>query len=205
MSFSAIRPGLLLVVSMNVLALDLGVHGRLYAIDEQNLIEVIQANAQADIDSGAWQERTEQWREKARYQVNRPSGIQLPRSDETSSRLFDPSVIFPDDIKDTKGNVIYAAGTTVNPLSYINWSRQLIFIDGDDRTQVEWMIAQTQAIPSQYKVILTNGPVLDLMNELNQRLYFDQNQSLVRRLNIQSLPARVYQQGLYLRIDEVRI
>ena len=67
------------------------------------------------------------------------------------------------------------------------------------------MISVTQLKPSQYKVVLTNGPVMDLMNELNQRLYFDQNQNLVRRLNIQSLPARVYQQGLYLRIDEVKL
>lgn len=205
MSFSAIRLGLLLVVSTNLQALDLGVHGRLYPIDEQNLIEAIQANAQADIDSGAWKKRTEQWRKKARYQVNRPNGIQLPRTAKTSSRLFDPSVVFPDDIKDAEGNLIYSAGRPVNPLSYISWSRQLIFIDGDDREQIDWMISVTQLKPSQYKVVLTNGPVMDLMNELNQRLYFDQNQNLVRRLNIQSLPARVYQQGLYLRIDEVKL
>jgi len=205
MFHSVIRSGLVLVFSTNALAMDLGVHGRLYPIDEQNLIETIQANAQADIDSGAWEKHTQQWREQASYQANRPGGIQLPRTDETSSRLYDPSVVFPDDIKDAEGNLIYSAGVPVNPLNYINWSRQLIFIDGDDRQQINWMMSVTQSNPTQFKVVLTNGPVLDLMNELNQRLYFDQNQNLVRRFNIRSLPAQVYQQGQYLRIDEVKI
>ena len=43
------------------------------------------------------------------------------------------------------------------------------------------------------------------MNELNRRLYFDQKQELLNKLEIKKLPAQVYQEGLYLRIDEVAL
>ncbi len=84
-------------------------------------------------------------------------------------------------------------------------SRQLLFIDGDDVEQVEWMVQITRDNPNGFKVILTNGAVIDLMNQLQRRLYFDQNQQLIEKLNIQRLPSHVYQEGLYLRIDEVAL
>jgi hypothetical protein len=43
------------------------------------------------------------------------------------------------------------------------------------------------------------------MKALNQRLFFDQNQVYTKKMDIKSLPALVYQSGLYLRIDEVAI
>jgi conjugal transfer pilus assembly protein TraW len=84
-------------------------------------------------------------------------------------------------------------------------TRHLVFIDGDDRAQIDWMVELTASEPDRYKVILTNGAIVDLMKALNQRLFFDQNQVYTKKMDIKSLPALVYQSGLYLRIDEVAI
>lgn len=194
-----------MLVSPIVFARDLGVFGRVYPIEENDLLSVLTSRAQAQLDSGQWDTRVEAWRHQAREQANRPTGIKLPRAKETRSHLFDPSIIVPEDIKDAKGQLIRAAGTQVNPLSYISLSRQLVFIDGDDPAQVDWMLQLTAPEPDRFKVILTNGAVIDLMKNLNRRLFFDQQQVYSEKLSIKSLPALVYQQALYLRIDEVAI
>lgn len=186
-------------------AKDLGVHGRVYEIQENDLLSVLQSRAQAELDSGKWAKRVEEWQGQAKQQANRPNGIILPRATETTSHLYDPSIIVPKDIKDSNGLLLRAAGSQVNPLSYISMTRNLVFIDGDDRAQVDWMVQLTGTEPGRYKIILTQGSVIDLMKELNRQLFFDQKQVYTRKMGIKSLPVLVYQSGLYLRIDEVAI
>ncbi len=190
---------------ISVEAKDLGTHGKVYPIAEKDFLNVILDRAQGEVDSGQWNQRVDKWKKRAIAKTNRPDGIILPRSEATESHLYDPSTITPNEIRDTAGRLIHPAGTKVNPLSMTTMSKQLLFIDGDDRTQVSWMMEATKDVPDKFKVILTNGPVIDLMNELNRRLYFDQKQKLVKELAIKKLPALVYQEGLYLRIDEVAI
>ena len=184
---------------------NLGVHGRVYQIQENDLLSVLQSRAQADLDSGEWARRVKVWQDQAKQQANRPQGIDLPRATETTSHLYDPSIIVPKDIRDTNGLLIRAAGSEINPLRYISMTRHLVFIDGDDRVQVDWMIRLTEPEPDRYKIILTQGPVVDLMKALNRQLFFDQNQVYIEKLSIKSLPALVYQSGLTLRVDEVAI
>ena len=195
----------LLLLSPWVFAKDLGTHGRVYAIEENNLLKVLLSRAQAEMDSGQWDTRVEEWRKQAKQQANRPKSIHLPRATKTTSHLYDPSIIVPKDIVDTSGRLIHPAGTKANPLNYISMTRHLVFIDGDDRDQVDWMRELIETEPDRYKVILTKGAVIDLMKEMNRRLFFDQQQIYTEKLAIKSLPALVYQEGLFLRIDEVAI
>ena len=188
-----------------VYAKDLGVHGRVYEIAEENLLQVILSRAQAEVDSGNWAKRVEGWQKQAKKQAARPRGIALPRAQKTTSHLYDPSIIVPQDIRDANGRLIRAKGTHVNPLDYISMSRTLVFIDGDDQKQVDWMMSQTSEQPDRYKVILTQGNVIDLAKSLKRRLFFDQRQTYTQKLAIKTLPAVVYQDGLYLRVDEVAL
>ena len=195
----------LLLLSPCAFAKDLGIHGRVYDIEENDLLKVLQSRAQAEMDSGNWDTRVEEWRDQAKQQANRPKGIHLPRATKITSHLYDPSIIVPKDIVDTSGRLIQPAGTKANPFNYISMTRHLIFIDGDDRDQVDWMLEVTASEPDRFKVILTQGAVIELMKALDRRLFFDQQQIYTEKLAIQSLPALVYQEGLFLRIDEVAI
>jgi conjugal transfer pilus assembly protein TraW len=194
-----------LLLTPSVYAKDFGVHGRVYEIAEDNLLEILMSRAQAEVDSGQWAKRVDKWRGIAKQQAARPRGISLPRAMKSSSHLYDPSIIIPKDIKDASGQILRAKGTQVNPLNYISMTRTLVFIDGDDQEQVDWMISQTHEKPDRYKVILTQGNIIKLANSLDRQLFFDQGQFYTHKLAINSLPAVVYQQGEYLRIDEVAI
>jgi conjugal transfer pilus assembly protein TraW len=196
---------ILLIMPSLAQAKDLGVHGRVYGIKENDLLTVLQSRAQGELDSGEWDKRVKKWRDQAKKQTSRPAGILLPRATEITSHLYDPTLVVPDDIKDANGFILHRAGTRINPLSYITMTRHLLFIDGDDQEQIDWMMQTTKSEPERFKVVLTQGNVIDLMTSLDRRLFFDQKQQYVQKLSINSLPALVYQQGLYLRIDEVAI
>ncbi len=196
---------ILIILPSLLQAKDLGVHGRVYEIKENDLLTVLQSRAQGELDSGEWNKRVEKWRDQAKKQASRPAGIVLPRATETTSHLYDPTLVVPDDIKDANGFILHRAGTRINPLSYITMTRHLLFIDGDDKAQIDWMMQTTKSEPERFKVILTRGNVIDLMTSLDRRLFFDQKQQYIEKLSINTLPALVYQQDLYLRIDEVAI
>jgi len=192
-------------LAFGVVARDLGVRGRLYPLAEEDLLVVLMQQAQDEVDSGRWEQQVKQWRQKAQEQVARPVGVALPRADRTRTHYYNPSVVAPADIRDAEGRLIHAAGTQVNPLDYVSMTRSLLFIDGDDPEQVEWVRRLTEQNPDGYKVILTQGAILELSESLNQWLYFDQRQVYTRKLSISTLPARVYQEGRLLRIDELNL
>ena len=56
--------------------------------------------------------------------------------------------------------MIVPAGTVVNGLDKLNWGEPLIFIDGDDKEQVNWAKAR------KGKIVLTNGTPLDLQKNI---------------------------------------
>ncbi len=195
---------LALLISLPCAARDLGTHGRVYPLIEEDLVEVMMARAQAEVDSGQWERTIEAWRDQARARAARPKGIILPRAAQDRSFHYDPSIILSHDIRDASGALLYAKGTQVNPLDFVSMTQGLILIDGDDPEQIDWMLGLEDL--AAFKVVLTNGPILDLMQRLDHRLYFDQHQRLVNKFGVKALPVRIYQDGQHhLRVDEVAI
>jgi conjugal transfer pilus assembly protein TraW len=193
-----------LLTALPCSARDLGTHGRVYPLVEEDLVEVMMARAQAEVDSGQWARQIDEWRDQARARAARPKGIVLPRAQQDRSFHYDPSIIVSHDIRDAAGVLIYPKGTQVNPLDYVSMTQGLILIDGDDPEQIDWMLGLEDL--AAFKVVLTNGPILDLMQRLNHRLFFDQHQRLVNKFGVKALPVRIYQDGArYLRVDEVAL
>jgi conjugal transfer pilus assembly protein TraW len=113
----------------------------------------------------------------------------------------------PYDIHDAEGRLLHPAGVQMNPLDHIAFERTLLFFDGDDPTQRDWardyladMEQADRNIP-----LLTNGPIIELMQQWQVRLYFDQGGRYVERLGIQVLPSVAYREGRLLRIDTVAL
>ncbi len=193
-----------LLTALPCSARDLGTHGRVYPLVEEDLVEVMMARAQAEVDSGQWARQIDKWRDQARERAARPKGIVLPRAEQDRSFHYDPSIIVSHDIRDAAGVLIYPKGTQVNPLDFVSMTQGLILIDGDDPEQIDWMLGLKDL--AAFKAVLTNGPILDLMQRHNHRLYFDQHQRLVNKFGVKALPARIYQDGArYLRVDEVAL
>jgi conjugal transfer pilus assembly protein TraW len=118
-------------------AKDLGVHGALFPIAEESLIDAIQRHL-AKAHSPLSEEVVLQVKEAARH----PSGHHLPLATSYRSWTYDPTIAIGREIKDAKGRVIVRAGETVNPLDYVSLDEPLLFFDGGSQEQVAWALAE---------------------------------------------------------------
>lgn len=181
--------------------IDMGAFGKTYPVAEQDIVEFIKERLMVMQEEGVIDRKHQELLDKSRGYANRPPGRTLPTTLEYRNHVFDPTVTIQRDIADADGNVIYPAGTVINPLDYRGLSKTLCFIDGDDRRQVEWL---NEMCPYQkgFKHILVNGSAIELSKEQGSRFYFDQHGTLVDRFAIEHVPAVVRQSGKVLYVEE---
>ena len=196
---------LILLGAETAVSEDLGVVGKTYEIAETDLIEHIQNQLRAMEADGRLAEQQQRMRERTRETVKRPAGRVLPRATEARVFHVDPSVTTDYDVVDHLDNVIYKAGTTVNPLEYTALTTPIVFFDGDDAKQLAWVRELLGDAPDRYVALMTNGPVIELMQAWNVRLYFDQYGRYSQQLGVTALPAVVRQEGFLLRVDEIAL
>lgn len=187
-----------------MLARDYGQQGRHFTIIEPDLLEQIYARLQVMDKNGDIDRLNQKLKARTIARVNRPEPVTgLANAAKSTTRLFDPTITLQSDIFDHKNRRIWAKGTRVNPLDTVPLRAPLIFLDGDDPTQLEWAFDQKAAKAA--KLILTNGAPLKLMKARQRRFYFDQGGQLVRHFGIRTLPAMVDQHGRILRIREIAL
>ncbi|MBA2611164.1 MAG: type-F conjugative transfer system protein TraW [Alphaproteobacteria bacterium] len=187
-------------------AKDLGVHGAIAPIEEIDPIEIIQQKLKVMEDSGELKKRNVELQEKARASVERPKPVEgITRTTSSRTFTYDPSYIVKQDLSDHEDRVFAKKGTKVNPLENISLSQNLVFFDGDDEEQLNWVKDQlaknTEIKPT--RLILVRGTPLKLSEELEIPVYFDQGGTLIQKLGISHVPAFVSQVNLHLKIEEI--
>lgn len=207
-----IKTGLILMAILcglvvgNIYAKDCGVMGETYQIKEMDFLDFIQSRIETMQKNGQWQSLQNRVQQDAIHYRDRPKKVEgISRARETKSWKFDPSIVLDHDVTTPDGKIIAIAGTHVNPLIYITLSKTLIFYDGDDESQVKWAIEQYKKFKGHEKLILVNGSVLLQEKQFRKPIYFDQSGTLTSRLGITHVPAYVIQEGLVLRITEVKL
>ncbi len=192
-----------LVLSGPLYAKNLGVLGPLFEIKEKDLIESIQQKLSAMQNSGAIAYHQNQLLERAKQVLQTPRPVSGLR-ETLNPRTFewDPSIRFPMDIKNHQNQIIYKKGTAINPLDTVSFRGQWLFFNGEDEKQKAW--AQSLYKRGD-KLILVQGSPIALMEAWQLPVYFDQQGLLIRKIGIQQIPARVYQEGQRLKIEEIRL
>ncbi len=179
---------------------DYGVRGHIFPIIEESLLEVIMAKLQTVKHNGDLEKMQEEFKNKVQKKISRPTAIlALAKTSINRNWHYDPSFIQKTDIKDQAGKIIVKAGTSVNPLEKISWGEPLIFIDGDDEQQIKWAKLQIG------RLVLTKGNPIELRQELNKQVFFDQGGVLTTRFKIKAIPAIIEQEGILLKISEIKI
>lgn len=196
---------ILLMMSYHVIVFskDLGIIGQVYPIAEEDFLALLQKRAAIMKQNGDWIKYQNEWRTKVERNVDRPYPVKgINKTVENKIWYYDPSIVLPYDLKDTHNQVFAKAGTRINPLSFITIHKALLFINGDDDSQVKWAIKKYQSLNQQAKIVLVNGSVLQLMKKYHQRIYFDQEGKFTTRFSIHHVPAMVIEEGKQLKIEE---
>jgi conjugal transfer pilus assembly protein TraW len=192
---------LILLYSAALSAKDLGTFGETFPIVEENLLSFIQGKLSQLQSSGEIQKHQEVIAKKVVKNVQRPLAVEgVVKTKEPRKFYYDPSITIPYDLKDHNGVIFHKAGTTLNPLEVQPLKHSLFFIDGDDIEQINWTKKHINTSP---KIILVRGAPFELMKTLETTVYFDQGGSIVKKLGIKQVPARVDQEGKTLVISEI--
>lgn len=185
-------------------AKDLGVFGTLFPIEENNLIEVIQARLAKLQQEGTLDMHQRNIQQKIQKQVGRPTPVEgIIHTVEPRTFTFDPSITVTSDLKDHQGKIFYHKGERVNPLKLRELTKPLLFIDGDVPEHITWAFSILKSHPLA-KVILVKGAPLQMMQDLGITVYFDQFGKITHKLGIKQVPAIVRQEGQLLKIEEVK-
>lgn len=179
---------------------DFGTRGHLFDIEEESIIEEIMNKLKMAETDGTLEKLNEEFIAKVKVKILRPNPVaNISKSKTNRSWTYDPSFTQEKNIKDEKGRIIVAAGTRVNGLEKLKWGEPMIFINGDDKDQVEWVKKQSG------KIVLVSGAPLELGDSLKRPVFFDQGGMLCRRFKIEAVPAIIEQEETLLKISEIKI
>jgi len=181
---------------------DLGNYGPAWTIAEPDAIESIKNKIRRLERDGTLKKRQEEYKNKSIAGIKNPPPLPgITTSTFYRSRRFDPTYVYPEDVRDETGKILVRAGTKINPLDYQPLGKRLIFIDGRDRSQVAYAKKIVES-NIQDKIILTAGSFIDLTKELKRHVYFDQRGVLTQHFKIKSVPTMITQTGNILMIEE---
>lgn len=176
-----------------------GVHGATFKIAEISLLELIEQRLQ-QLDQHTVKQQQLQIQTKIKQSIESPKPVTgLKLAQKYRRKTYDPSTKVTKNILDQSGRVVVKAGTKINPLDYVSFGQALTIIDAADTEQVNWAKRQNGLI------VLVNGRPLQLEQQLQVPVYFDQGGRIVARFGIQALPAKVSQQGKLLVIEELAL
>lgn len=200
----------LLVLSLHinnyVMAKDYGVHGNIFLIKEEDFLEFIKNTLKIMEKNGTLKKIEENSIKNLKEKVNRPEPVKnLKYAKKYRKYYYDPSITLQQDYMDHRGVIFAKKGTKINPFNnkIIKWRNNLIFIDGDSKEHIKWALENYKKYNGNVKIILTNGPILKLINQLNLKLYFDQGGALTSKFMIENIPAIITREGDKLSIEEV--
>jgi conjugal transfer pilus assembly protein TraW len=183
---------------------DLGTVGDVYPIAEPDFLVEVKAIVKHKVDDGSWADVESKLRQDTVAALEHPAPVgNFAVASAPSIRYFDPSATLTQDILGANGQVIFAAGTTVNPLDVVRVDSNLFFFDADDPKQVAALLSAQAHSPIHVKPVAVAGSYLALARKLEQPVYFDQAANFTRRLGIAAIPALVSQDGNRLKIEEM--
>ena len=177
---------------------DLGIHGKLYEIKEEDMLSYVRRKAGA-IDMQALRESMEKKFEES-YAEHSLVSLDVPSATEERVRYVDPSVVVRNPLYDHTGKMISPAGI-VNPLDHISLSKSILVLRED---QVKRALEKASENEKKPILILTDGDI-QRASSLAGQIVYGASPFMLRRLQIEKVPSLVTQDGRKLRVEELTL
>jgi len=175
---------------------DLGVHGKLYEIKEEDMLSYVLRKT-GEIDMQALRESMEK-KFLESYAEQSLVSLYVPVVTEEKVRYIDPSVVVRNPLYDHTGRIIFPAGV-INPLDYVSISKSILVLRED---QIERAVEKTAEDMEKPILILTDGDIKKASLIAGQVVY-KASPFVLRRLQIEKAPSLVTQEGKQLKIREI--
>ena len=177
---------------------DLGVHGKLYEIKEEDMLSYVMRRA-GEIDMQALREDMEKKFEES-YAEHSSVSLDIPSATEERVRYVDPSVNVRNPLYDHTGRLISPAGT-VNPLDHVSLSRSILVLR---ENQIKKALEKTRGVVEKPILILTDGDI-QKASSLAGQIVYRANPFILRRFQVEKVPSLITQEGGKLRLKEMTL
>jgi hypothetical protein len=155
--------------------------------------EILEPDALLEISSQA---NKVNWTKKAETATQSAlTGIKLPVSSDYHTRDYIPYYRIPADIRDDKGQIIYAKGYQYNPLEYTRLPLRVIVFTAD---MLDWVRLHQLTNDT---LILSVGDTIKASKQLSAPVYLLDKRT-IERLDIKKLPSIITKQKNKLVIEE---
>ncbi len=191
------------ILISSCLSKDLGELGETFPIVEEDLLKVIMNKLHYLEQTGELEEQQRYMQNKVKQRMVEPVANKLPETIKPREFYYDPTITVEEDLRDHKGNIFKQKGEKINPLNTYSFKGTWLFFDGNSAKQKKFALQELKR--KKLKLILTAGKPLDLMQELQKPVYFDQFGWLIKKFNIMQVPALVEQQDKRLKITEIKL
>ena len=182
---SALSVALVLSFSFGACAEHLGTYGETFEISEEDLLAQIKRRLTQMRESGELTRLESEFADRAKAKIKRPMPVLgITHTAAPRTWTYDPSWTAPEDIRDTEGRLVIAAGQIVNPLDAVRMRTPLLLIDGDEQTHVDWATRESDVSPWGVKIILVNGAPFELEKSIQQPVFFDQEGLITTKFGI---------------------
>ena len=195
-----INVGIVAIFPSSILAENLGVYGEIYSISEPDMLSAIHEKLSLMQKSGELIAQKRNFIHESIAHIVRPhpvDGVTDIGDQKPKSWIFNPSIVLNKSITNINGDVLADKGEKINPLKIHSFNEALLFIDGDNKKQIDLALKIESKYQSRFediKIILTNGDINTSAIALKQRVYFDQSGVLCKRFVITHTPTMVYQE-----------
>lgn len=174
---------LLLCLSIQAQAYDLGVYGRTWDIQEIDLKQLI-AEEMQQVDTRKIQNLFIKQAENFGKNLD-PND--LPKAKITKTFYVDPSISLTKDII-INGKILYKKGTVVNPLEVVRPTENMLFFNGDDPEQLNFALKSIKENPYHLMLVMTKGNPIKLANNIHRPIYYA-TQGIISRFHITHVPS----------------
>ena len=174
---------------------DLGVHGKLYEIKEEDMLFYVRRKA-GEIDMRALRESMEKRFEES-YARHSFVSLNVPSATEERVRYVDPSVRVRNPLYDHAGKMVFPADV-VNPLDHVPLSKSILVLRED---QIKRALDETDRRGEKPILLLTDGDIRRASLLASQMVY-KASSLILKRFKIEKVPSLVTQEGRKLRVEE---
>lgn len=182
------------VVSAAAGAVDLGVQGSVFPIEEPNLLVQILDR----LDAIDWKKKSEDIARDDEYLVNHLPDDGLTPATETVTHYYDPSLVLQAPVSapvrqadgSMQWKVIYPAGTRVNPLEHVQPPTRLLVFNPADEKQTEFALAVQRAWPSLVELMISGGAVKNLSKKIDRPVFYA-DAKLVQGFHLTHVPSLI--------------
>lgn len=167
--------------------------GQTFPIEEMDFRVFIKIKLTQLKDSGKLETIKKEAIKRVANSTIRPKPLNLGVTAKSFKYFVSAEQTVSKDIYLPDGRLLVKEGTKINPFHRVSLQYSLIFINGDDPRQIDWVQKHIKS-PQKSKIVLTGGNIKD-MNELFGRVYFDQEARITKKLSIQNVPSIASQSG----------